>query len=42
MHYLRAADHPRAIELPVQMLCDAHAHEMAAQLVMLRPCIFKE
>jgi hypothetical protein len=37
MHYLRTVNHPRAVELPIQVLCDARAREMAAQLIMLRP-----
>lgn len=37
MHYLRAADHPKAVALPLQLLHDAHARERAAQLVVMSP-----
>lgn len=37
MRYLRTADHPGATELKVQILHDANAHEMAAQMVVLPP-----
>ncbi len=37
MHYLRTADNPKAVALPLQMLHDAHAHEMAVQLVVMPP-----
>jgi hypothetical protein len=40
MHYLRAAGDPRAAEVPVQMLRDAHARQLAAQLVTLPPGTF--
>ncbi len=40
MHYLRAADHPKATALPLQMLHDANAHERAVQLVTLAPTNF--
>lgn len=35
MHYLRTADHPKATALPLQMLHDANAREMTAQLVVI-------
>lgn len=37
MHYLRTADHPKATPLPVQILHDANAREMAIQLVVMPP-----
>jgi hypothetical protein len=40
MHYLRAADHPKAAALPLQILHDANAHERAVQLVRLSPANF--
>lgn len=40
MHYLRAADHPKATAIPLQLLHDANAHERAVQLVMLSPACF--
>jgi hypothetical protein len=40
MHYLRAPDDSRATAVPVQILCDANAHELAAQPVALQPGIF--
>jgi len=40
MHYLRAAEHEKATELTLQMLCDSNAHEMVVQLVTIPPEIF--
>lgn len=37
MHYLRTADHAKATALPLQMLHDAKAREMAVQLVVIPP-----
>lgn len=37
LHYLRTAEDQRAAPVPVQMLRDAHAREMAAQLVTIPP-----
>jgi hypothetical protein len=36
-HYLRTAADPRAAQVPVQILRDAHAREMAVQLITLPP-----
>jgi hypothetical protein len=42
LHYLRTADHANATALPVQILHDANAREMAVQLVVMSPESFSE